>query len=185
MSGIRDMIDAAVVAAIAEHPKYFTELGLDNSRARTAIVRKIMAALRGDSDKSGEPAKADAPPPPAPAQSLTVAADSREARAYTNLRKFAGAVAPFRMADGSISINAEAACEAVWPFADLPPSQQWPFLTQPRQVGAWLEFFAQTLPGAPRRPIQQIRDGATGIVMPWLWPPAKDGKTYTAEEDAA
>jgi hypothetical protein len=188
MTGIRPIIDAAVATVLAEHPKYFTELGHDNNRARTILVRKIWAALRGDgADKSSEPESSEARVPSSP-QPMSVPAQSREARAFDNLRRLAGAVPQFRSADGSVFINAEAANDAVWALADLPPDDAWVFLTARRNVGAWMEFFSQTLPGVGRRPILQERAGEAGILMPWPWPPSKDGKVYTAEkaeEDAA
>lgn len=177
MTGIRPMIETAVAAVIAEHPKYFTERGLE--KAQNAITRKIMSALV---PRDGATA-AEQPPPTEPADLAPLAVDpkSREGRAYANLRMLAGAAPPFRMGDGTWSIPPAAQREAVYAMADLPSQDEWEFLTERKHVGAWLEFFNETLPTTARKPISQDRVGATGIVMPWPWPPSKDGKTYTRE----
>lgn len=175
-SGLRPMIDAAVAAAIAEHPKYFTPKGLEH--ARTAIVRKVMAALRGDNaEKSAD----ELAPEPAAPMPLVVDPKSREGRAYANLRKLAGAPPPFRMGNGTISIPPQAQRESVYAFSDLPAESAWLFVTVPRQIAAWMEFFGETLAPAPRRTIQHVREGESGILVPWPWPPSATGKTYTGE----
>lgn len=186
MTGIRPMIDAAVAQAIAEHPKYFTELALDNNRARTAIVRKIWAALRGDGAERGDGDSAAAPGPavPPPPQHLSARPDSREAKGYANLRRLAGAPPQFRAGDGSVFINADANSEAVFALETLPDESHWKFYSG-RNASAWLEFFGEKLPGITRKDIRQRRGDLTGIVMPYPWPPSKDGKIYHADEDAA
>ena len=50
MGFLKTAIDVAVSEAIAEHPKYFTPKGVEH--AKTAIVRKVMAALRDGGEKS-------------------------------------------------------------------------------------------------------------------------------------
>lgn len=177
MTGIRPIIDTAVAAVIAEHPKYFTERGLE--KAQVAITRKIMAALvpRGGSDENAEPA-----PPPEPVDPMPLAVDpkSREGRAYANLRQLAGAAPPYRMGDGTISIPPEAQKSAVYALADMPNSPS-EIITAPRQIGSWMEFLAESLPqGVARKPIQFDHGGSAAIAMPWPWPPSKDGKIYTA-----
>lgn len=175
MSGIRPMIDAAVASAIAEHPKYFTELGLANERARTVIVRKIMAALRGDGvDKpAAESSVSSALPVP-----ISVEPQSREGRAYANLRRLAGASTPFLMGTGQYSVPPSAACEAVYALAALPDKSHWTPITH-AQMGAWGEFFRETLPNAPRRPMTADQR------MPWPWPPSATGKVYDAMDQTA
>lgn len=182
MTGIRSIIDNAVAAYIAEHPKHFTERGLE--KAQNGLTRKIMSALMRSDD---EPAAVPVPAPePAEFAPLAVDATSREGRAYANLRKLAGAGVPFRMGGGNIvSLPPAAQCEAVYALADLPAETRWQFIAERKQIGAWLEFFADHLPNAARKPIQIEHKGVTGILMPWPWPPSKDGKIYTASEGAA
>lgn len=177
---LRAIIDAAVADAMAEHPKYFTPKG--HEHARTVIVRKIMAAFRGDGSDKPDDTAADHPASPQP---LLVEPHSREAIAFSNLRQIAGATTPFRLGDGRLSINAEAACPAVFALADLPLKSQWLFLTAPRNVGAWQEFFRDTLPGVARRPIHEHRGTEVGLLMPWPWPPTKDGKVYVDDAEHA
>lgn len=180
MSGIRPIIENAVALAIAEHPKYFTERGIE--KAQTAIVRKVMAALvpRSGMDDAG----ADPAPPAEPVELVPLAVDpkSREGRAYTALRALAGAAAPFRMGDGTISIPITAQGERVWAFADAPAEHG--FVTDKQQIGAWMEFFGETLPTTARRPITIERNGTSGILVPWPYPPSVTGKVYPFGEVA-
>jgi hypothetical protein len=175
MGILRTAIDGAVAEVVAQHPKYFTPRGLE--LARTVIVRKVMAALRDDgADKpTAEPAEATA-------AILRVTPESREGRGYTNLRFIAGAVAPYRFGDGNIVINAPANCEAVYALAEMPPIEAWLFLTERDQMGAWYELFGEMLRGIACRVISQERDGKTGILMPWPWPPSVTGKIYDGTE---
>lgn len=176
MTGIRPMIDTAVADVLAEHPKYFTPKG--HEHARTVIVRKIMAAIRGDgADKSSAEVSTPASTLPQP---ISIEPTSREGRAYTALCNLAGAVAPFRMGDGRIAIPPDANNPRVFALSDLPPRSQWLFLTEHRQVAAWNEFFREMLPQAARRPIIEKRGDQSGILMPWPWPPRRDGGTYDA-----
>lgn len=181
MNIIRAAIDNAVADVIAAHPSYFTDKGQEKGRA--LIVRKIMAALHaGGDDKSDEPEErvAELPPP-------FVLADphSREARGYINLRRIAGALPPRRDGDGRVIITRASYCEAVFALADLPPEDAWPFLTEAKMIGAWMEFFRGTLLDISRRSIIQTRDGANGIFMPAYWPPSKEGRVYDQPEVAA
>lgn len=179
MTGIRPIIDAAVADALAEHPKYFTPKG--HEHARTVIVRKIMAAIRGDgADKASAEIASTASTLPQP---TSVEPTSREGRAYTALCQLAGAVAPFRMGDGRIAIPPDANKARVFALSDLPPRSHWLFLTEHRQVAAWNEFFREMLPQAARRPIIEKRGEQSGILMPWPWPPRRDGQTYDAESE--
>ncbi len=178
MSGIRPIIDDAVADVIATHPKYFTPKG--HEHARDMIVRKIMAAIRGDGSKPGESDAA----PASPAQPIAVEPLSREGRAYTVLRELAGAPAPFRMSGNLISLPPEANNVRVMALADLSKREHWEFLTAVKQIGAWTEFFREMLPaGPPRRSIVETRGDQTGILMPWTWPPARDGKIYVAQSE--
>lgn len=179
MSGIRPMIDDAVADVLAEHPKYFTPKG--HEHARTVLVRKIMAAIRGDGP--AKPAEeSDAPLQPQP---MSVEPGSPEGRAYSALHALAGAVAPFRMGNGQIAIPPEANNARVFALSDLPPRTQWQFLTEPKHVGAWNEFFREMLPHAARRPIIEKRGDQSGIFMPWPWPPRRDGQIYNSELESA
>ncbi len=178
MSGIKPIIEGAVADAMAEHPKYFTPKG--HEHAQTVLVRKIMAAIRGDGAK---PDESDAAPPAAP-QPTSVESSSREGRAYAALRKLAGAGEPFRMSGGLISLPPEANNIRVFALADLPSRDKFEFLTVTKQVGAWNEFLKQMLPdGTPRRSIVEQRGDQTGILMPWPWPPGRDGRIYTTEPE--
>lgn len=180
MNLIKSAIDGAIADAIAEHPKYFTPRGLEH--ARTVILRKVMAALRGDTDK---PDDAPAQVASTPAGPMSADPDSREATAYLVLRQAAGAGPPFRMGDGRISIPAAALQGDALAFADAPPASAWPLICDRQQIAAWQEFFRETLPGLPRKPIMVTEGASVGIRVPWPWPPAKTGKTYDPNEDAA
>jgi hypothetical protein len=181
MSLIRAAVDSAVGQAIAEHPKYFTPQG--QKSARTLIVRKVMAALRDGGDK-GPPDPQDEAQNNQP-QILYAAAGSREALGYANLRLVAGATAPNKLSDGSIIIMPAANCAAVFAFADMPPQQAWLFVTNRQQLGAWGEFFREKLPNIGRREIAHERNGERGMLLPWPYPPSKEGKIYQADEVAA
>lgn len=179
MSGLRTIVDTAVADAIAEHPKYFTPKGLEH--ARTVIVRKVMAAMRGEGDKpAGEQTGAA---PAAPHGPVLVEPGTRLGLAYGLLRKMAGAVSPPRTGDGRIIVVMEATGDNVQVLADAPPRDQWLFITDRQQMGAWTEFFRETLPGAARRPIAETStDGLPGIRVPWPWPPRKDGRIYPPDD---
>lgn len=179
MSGIRPIIDDAVAAVLAEHPKYFTPKG--HEHARTVIVRKVMAAIRGDGSEKSQETPAAAITQAAP-QSNLIEPVSREGRALSNLCLLAGAIAPFRTSDGRFVLPTEANNGAVFALADLPAKDQWLFLTERKRIGAWTEFFRESLPHAARKPILQTRGTETGILMPWPWPPSKTGVIYTPEE---
>jgi len=177
MNLIRAAIDNAVADVIAEHPKYFTPAG--QAHARKALVREIMSAFRGDGDDKAAPAA-----PEAPAQAILADPGSREGIAYLMLRQVGGAVAPFRTAGGQLSVPANCQGQDVMAFADTPPRADWVLVSDRRGIAAWNEFLADKLANVPRRAIAITRDGETGIEVPWLWPPAKTGKTYDPEEEA-
>lgn len=180
MTGIRPIIDSAVAAVLAEHPKYFTPKG--HEHAQTVLTRKIMAAIRGDAP--AKEASEPEPPPASPQQPIAIDPTSLDGRAYTALRELAGAPAPFRMSGGLISLPPEANNVRVMALADLPKREEWQFLTTPKQIGAWNEFFREMLPvGTPRRSITETRRTLNGILMPWPWPPGRDGRIYTAEPE--
>lgn len=177
VSALRTIVDDAVGAAIDEHPKYFTPKGVE--KARAAIVRKIMAAFRDDGEKSEPAAEPDKAKP------FEIALpNSREAAGYLNLRTLAGAVAPQPMGDGGIVVVAAAWCEAVFVLSDLPPRSEWIFLYDRRPMGAWFDFFKEKLPNVARRVITEVRNGETGILMPYPFPPSKEGKLYLASDEA-
>lgn len=177
MTGLRPIIDCAVADAMAAHPKYFTPKG--HEHARDVIVRRIMAAIRGDGpSKSPDETEATTPSTPQP---VSVEPTTREGRSYAVLCNLAGAVAPFRMGDGRIAIPPDANNARVFALSDLPPRSRWLFLSDHRQIAAWNEFFRETLPQAARRPIVERRGDQSGILMPWPWPPRRDGATYDAE----
>lgn len=177
MNALRTIIDGAVADAIAANPKYFAAKQED--RARAAIVRKIMAALLRDDDEQ-QPAEAAEPE----SKFVLADADSREARGYANLRRIAGATAARRDREGKVIIMRPAYCEAVFALADLPDIDRWPFLVDAPKIAAWREFFEQTLPDTARRSVMQERGDASGILMPFYWPPSKDGRVYDTPEAA-
>ncbi len=178
-AGIRPIIDSAVASVLAEHPKYFTPKGREH--AQTVLTRKIMAAIRGDGADKASPENSPAPSAPIP---LSIEPTSREGRAYIALRNLAGAGDPFRMSGGMISLPPEANNVRVMVLADLPQRHEWKFLTPPKQIGAWNEFFREMLPdGTPRRSIIETRGEQTGIFMPWPWPPGRDGRIYSTETE--
>ena len=179
MSVLRDIIDDAVAAVVAEHPKYFTPKGLE--KARPMIVRKILAAFSDRGDRVAEEQLA----PAADTAFVFAEPKSREARSYRTLRQIAGAVPPKSLADGRIAIMRSAYCDSVFALADLQTIDCWPFLTDVRQIEAWREFFRTVLPDVPLRSIVKNWDGVSGIMMPGYWPPSKDGRMYDTSEPAA
>lgn len=169
---IRTAIDAAVSEAIAEHPKYFTPKGLEH--AQTVIVRKVMARLRdGGSDKDESEAHAEEAP-----KIVFAEAGSAEAVGYANLRLVAGANAPTKVSGDRTVIVPPANCAAVAAFATLPPRSEWRFASERKHLAAWAEFFRDMLPEITRRTIMEERNGVTGALLPWPYPPSKEGKIY-------
>jgi hypothetical protein len=124
----------------------------------------------------------------APAERLAVAADSREGRAYRNLRRLGGAVSPMVLRDGSYSLS-RPLTPAELAFADLPSEKDWPLITDRQQLASWLQFFSDAFPDVARRQIVTDHKTDAGSVrvfkMPWPWPPTKDGRTSTAPPSAA
>lgn len=186
MSVLRSLIDQAVADVIAEHPGYFTPRGIESARA--AIVRKLCASFRASLSTKAE-AAADAGETSAPIveqpKAMMVERSSREGIAYTTLRAMAGCVPAFTAADGRICIPPECAVPAVWALADAPPRDKWPFVSDRRQIGAWREFFRETLRDMPRREVCGLEGEQWGMRAPWPWPPRKDGTLSPDGEDAA
>jgi hypothetical protein len=172
MGILRNAVDCAVGEVIAEHPKYFTPKGVEH--ARNIIVRKVMAALRDGAEELSEPAEADAP------QHRVVAANSAEACGYKNLRALAGCSSPYEI-NGALFIPPTVDGPAVMALVDLPSREKWLFLTDRAQIGAWIEFISEKLPNTPRRSLIETRNGQSGILMPYPWPPSATGKIYEAE----
>lgn len=179
MSALRTLIDQAVGEVIAEHPSYFTPRGLESARA--AFVRKIIAAIRASTSTKAEAdaAAANTPAPPEPPKPMMVARNSREGIAYSTLRQMAGCVPPFVANDGRICVPPECTVPAVWALADTPSRDHWPFVSDRRQIGAWQEFFRETLRDTPRREVCGVEASGEGerwgMRAPWPWPPRKDG----------
>lgn len=175
MSPLADIIDAAVVSVIEEHPKLFAAESAE--RARKLLLRKIMKTLTGP--KSSEEAEAQQTPetPPPQPTAETIRYDDPRAIAYCNLRSVAGAVRPLRIGE-QVYMPPESLAECVKAFGDIPPKEVWQFITDRRQLQAWREFFDETLPGVSRRDIVETRDGVIGALLPWPWPPSKTGKIY-------
>lgn len=64
-------------------------------------------------------------------------------------------------------------------FLDLPAKDRWIFVTAFQQLASWRDFFRDHIIGA-RRDVTETRDGKSGMLVPWPWPPGKDGKLYTS-----
>lgn len=174
MNVFRAIIETAVGSAIAEHPKYFTPKGTE--KAKAAIVRRIMAALREDENTEDAPETTEQPFP-----FIFADADSAAAKGYVNLRRLAGATDARRTADGKTVVKREADCPAVCALAELPSDVRWLFLTAPQQIRAWMDFFRDMLGDTGRRSIAETCGGQTGIFMPYPFPPSKTGKIYDPE----
>jgi len=174
MSALSSIIDAAVGSVIAEHPKLFNPQGKE--RAQKVIVREIVKSLvrepRNEDDEQVNVATVES------SVIKTVPATDERAIAYCLLRSIAGAVFPVRCAGDHIYIPPEGDVTAVRALANVPDHKDWPFVTSRQQLTAWLEFFDETLPGISRRKIFEVRDGVSGVEVPWSWPPSKTGKIY-------
>jgi hypothetical protein len=110
---------------------------------------------------------------------LAVDPKSREGRAYTNLRALAGAraVPHGRRQHLASGRGAKARGVCARRHADTGGRN----ITARAQIGAWMEFLAASLPaGIARKSIQFDHNGQPAILMPWPWPPSKDGKVYTS-----
>lgn len=176
MSALSSIVDGAVAAIIAEHPKLFAEQHKD--RAHKLITREIVKAFTREPKEGDETVAAEEPPP---AFELLPAED-RRARAYINLRAMAGAVAPMSI-NGRISVPRAAIDDGAMALADLPPQAKWEFVMGPN-LAAWLEFFEAALPDVARRKITTPDEfNRLGARLPWLWPPSKQGRTYTRRDD--
>ncbi|MEI9804075.1 MAG: hypothetical protein WDN48_05925 [Pseudolabrys sp.] len=172
MSMLSTIIDTAVAAVVAEHPKLFEPKSID--RAQKLLTREIVKSLTREPRGDGEAAPAAA----GPASFERVTADDERGIAYCNLRAIAGELAkPTRASNGDIYLPAEAAGPEVLPFAKLPPREQWAVITDLAQLTAWREFFDATLPNLARRPFAGV--------APWPWPPSKAGKVYEPKPEGA
>jgi hypothetical protein len=172
MSALGEIVDAAVASVIAEHPNLFNPQG--KTRAHKTLSREIMKALTGKrpGDGGDQPAQVTDDKP-----GELIAADDPRAIAYANLRQVAGAI-PAQRINGQIWLPRQGDSTAVATFSDLPPRWAWEFYSDHRQLTAWAEFFAATLPSVARRETRVTRDGVTGLELPWPWPPSKTGKIY-------
>lgn len=180
MSALRTLIDNAITEVVNEHPKYFTPRGKEH--IRSTVLRKVMAAFR-DATKENESGESrDESATPVRDEPIFVETESREGLAYYILCMAGGAVAPLTIG-GKYRIPACAAIKSVWTFADAVRISEWKPITDKRQIAAWLGFFSETLAGLARRPLLrdpslQIYDGLKGqryMLVPWPWPPLKDG----------
>jgi hypothetical protein len=174
MNTLATIIDCAVAAVIAEHPKLFDPKMTE--RAQKTLTREIMRTL---TRSPGEEAKPEPAPEPEPFERVK-AADER-GLAYVNLRIASRALSPqpIRLAGGDIMLPREASGPEVQPFAKMPPKEQWVLVTEAAPLAAWRDFFVATLPNLERRPF-----GDNGVMMPWPWPPSKTGKIYEPEQQA-
>ncbi len=181
MSALRSLIDTAIAEVVAEHPKYFTPRGREH--IRSTVTRKVMAAFR-DATKENESGESqdESATRVIRDEAIFVETGSREGQAYGKLCIAGGAVAPL-MIGGKYRIPACAAIKAVWTFADAPALSSWHAISNKREIAAWLGFFSETLAGLARRPI--LREDALGrryMLVPWPWPPCKDGSLSHQQE---
>jgi len=175
LSALSEIIGSAIGTVIAEHPKLFAEK--TGERAQKLLVREIMKSLTRE-PKADETGEAD------DGETLrTVPASDPRAIAYRNLREAAGAPAGQRFAGDTVYIPAESDTPAVHAFAVMPDKSAWEFITERRQLIAWLEFFDGVLPNVARRSIVSTRGSVQGATLPWPWPPSKTGKIYEAESE--
>lgn len=181
MTALRSLVDSALAEVINEHPKYFTPRGKDHFR--TTTLRKIMAAFR-DATKENESGESrdESATPMIRDEGLFVETGSREGQAYRTLCMAGGAVTPL-VIGGKYRIPACAAIDAVWTFADAPALSQWRFIDDKRMIAAWLGFFSETLAGLARGPIVKTKTNLQRyIVVPFPWPPCKDGSLSHQQE---
>jgi len=169
------IIDSAIAAVIAEHPKLFEPKAVEGGKTQRVITREIMRTL---TRAPGEEAKPETPPEPEPFERI-LAADVR-VTAYINLRIASRALSPqpIRLAGGDIMLPREASGPEVLAFAKMPPKERWVHVTELAPLAAWRDLFAATLPNLERRPF-----GDNGVMMPWPWPPSKTGKIYEPETE--
>lgn len=122
------------------------------------------------------------------AQQVRVAVDSREAKAWNNIRKLGAAGSVWE--SGGYCYLPRPLTPQELAFADLPASG-WTFLESGldvQKIGAWQEFFDDALKGITRGVV--VRDHGVGTNqrrgcrMPWPWPPRKDGSLSTAPPQA-
>lgn len=173
MSALSTLIAAAVADAVSANPKLFDPKKLD--RAPDILAKDIVRALTRPAKEGEVEAQAEAE---APAYEMALN-DSAVAKAYVNLRRVAGCLAkPTLGSNGTIYVPREANNAAVLAFVDVPAVLEWQPVTAAQQT-AWRNFFDRTLGAANRRPINDA------TVLPWPWPPSKEGKVYTATEEPA
>ena len=189
MSALRTLVESAITEVVNEHPKYFTPRGKEH--IRSTVVRKVMAAFRDATkeNESGESENESATAVIRRDEPMFAKTGSREGQAYHKLCIAGGAVVPLTIG-GAYRIPACAAINAVWTFADAPALSAWKRIDDKRQIAAWLGFFADTLAGVARRPIVRNGDGMNDpfderryIIVPWPWPPRKDGSLSQQSEE--
>lgn len=105
-----------------------------------------------------------------------LAPGSTEAKAVTVAYDIAGALSAvrgfMRAQDGGIYYRREVN-PGLLALADAPMREQWPELTI-QQAGAWNGFLEKTVT------VQTWHRLRENDRAPWLWPPSKEGKIYTA-----
>jgi len=172
MNPLAAIIDDAVAKVIAEQPKLFSDDG--RKRAQKILTKKIVRELtreQATGDDDGAPTTAAAEP----AMPALIDCKDPRAQAYCRLRELAGAVRPIEYG-GKIYLPAQADVTAVRALNDWPAKEQWIAIFDKRMIAAWMEFFAAHLPADVAR--RSILDPARQALMPWSWPPAKNGKIY-------
>ncbi|MFA6243913.1 MAG: hypothetical protein WC655_23420 [Candidatus Hydrogenedentales bacterium] len=117
-------------------------------------------------------------------QRVRVPIESEDARAWANLCRVGKAPEPLGMGGFYNLRRALTAQERA--FAELPLASEWKFLVTNEElaaVTAWSEFIAGALSGVNRSVMACERgigsERKRGILVPWKWPPRKDGKLYT------
>lgn len=69
-------------------------------------------------------------------------------------------------------------------FAQAPPRDDWLWIDDRQQLGAWQAFIARHV-FVSRPPLLQQRGDQTGIFAPFAWPPRIDGTLSASHDDAS
>lgn len=105
-------------------------------------------------------------------RALMFAPDSAQARAIIAIHAVAR-VTPFRLQSGEISFLREVTPQLL-AMAKAPPRENWPFIEERNQIGAWRGFVGNCVTRSIPTFVEE-RNGKSGVFAPWPWPPRKDG----------
>ena len=62
-----------------------------------------------------------------------------------------------------------------------PPRGDWIWIEDEQQIGAWRGFVTGLVHNCPQ--LTEQRNGKSGLLAPWPWPPKKDGSLYAGPEN--